>query len=101
LPIEAKGQLDANFLLMAKVFGKCMIRIEAKADEWKDAQRNNYFAYKRAEAVSNYLVSEHKFKSRRFILLGNDTLKRHYIPNTSTDYEPSHWVNLALLRREN
>lgn len=100
LPVAAKGQLDEDFLLMAKIFGKCMIRIEAKADEWTDQQRNDYFAYKRAEAVSNYLVSEHKFNPRRFIILGNDTLSSNHIANSSTDYIPSHWVELALLGEE-
>lgn len=97
LPVEAKGQLDEQFLMMSKIFGKCMIRIEAQADEWQDAQRNDYFAYKRAEAVSNYLVAEHKFNPRRFIILGNDTLVTNRPLNASTDYKPSNWIELALL----
>jgi len=96
LPVEAKGQLDKEFLLMAKIFGRCMIRVEAKADEWNDLRRNDYFAYKRAEAVANYLVADHQFNPRRFILLGNDTLNTTVI-NNETDYNPNHWIHLALL----
>lgn len=68
---NAKYIIDNEFLHIAKSFGNSRIRIEGNTDNIGNPTSNKKLSEKRAQAVVNYLVNEHRFDSKRFIVVGN------------------------------
>ncbi|MBK8805774.1 MAG: OmpA family protein [Bacteroidales bacterium] len=68
---NAKYIIDNEFLDIAKSFANARIRIEGNTDNVGSASSNKLLSEKRARAVVEYLVSEHRFDRNRFIVVGN------------------------------
>lgn len=71
----AKSTIDREFVDIAKGFRNARIRIEGNADGVGDPGYNKILSKKRAQAVANYLMSEHRFPANRFIVIGNGSEK--------------------------
>ena len=67
---NAKYIIDKEFVEIAKLFNN-RIRIEGNTDNTGNYQSNKRLSLKRAEAVRDYLVSEHEMDPNRFIVVGN------------------------------
>jgi NitT/TauT family transport system substrate-binding protein len=63
--------IDNEFLDIAKSFANSRIRIEGNTDNIGSAEANRELSRKRAQAVADYLINEHRFDRNRFIILGN------------------------------
>jgi NitT/TauT family transport system substrate-binding protein len=68
---NAKYIIDNEFLDIAKGFGNARIRIEGNTDNTGNYDVNKKLSMQRAQAVVDYLVREHKFDAKRFIVVGN------------------------------
>jgi NitT/TauT family transport system substrate-binding protein len=80
---NAKYIIDNEFLDIAKSFANARIRIEGNTDNVGSDANNKILSEKRAKAVVNYLVSEHRFDINRFVVIGNGPDK----PVASNDTE--------------
>ncbi len=67
---NAKYIIDKEFVDIAKVFNS-RIRIEGNTDNVGSASSNKALSLKRANAVANYLITEHGMPRNRFIIVGN------------------------------
>jgi len=76
--------IDSEFLDIAKSFGNARIRIEGNTDNVGNAAANRELSQKRAQAVADYLINEHRFDRNRFIIIGNGPDKP-IAPNTTTE----------------
>jgi NitT/TauT family transport system substrate-binding protein len=63
--------IDHEFLDIAKSFANSRIRIEGNTDNTGSAAANRELSRKRAQAVADYLINEHKFDKNRFVIIGN------------------------------
>ncbi len=68
---NAKYIIDKEFVEIAKAFSNARIRIEGNTDDTGAKATNVALSQKRAEAVRDYLVSEHGMPRNRFIVIGN------------------------------
>jgi NitT/TauT family transport system substrate-binding protein len=68
---NAKYIIDKEFVEIAKAFANARIRIEGNTDNVGSKTANIALSQKRAEAVRDYLVSEHGMPRNRFIVIGN------------------------------
>ncbi len=68
---DAKAIIDREFAGLAKDFAGFRIRIEGNTDAVGNQSMNMTLSFKRAQAVSDYLVSEYRFDPNRFIVQGN------------------------------
>ncbi len=66
-----KTIIDLQFLDIAKSFAGARIRIEGNTDNKGSRASNVDISKKRAQAVADYLINEHKFDRNRFIIVGN------------------------------
>ena len=67
---NSKYIIDQEFVDIAKVFNS-RIRIEGNTDNVGGVASNKALSLKRANAVANYLISEHGMPRNRFIIVGN------------------------------
>ena len=81
---NAKYIIDNEFLDIAKSFANSRIRIEGNTDNVGSAILNKRLSEKRAKAVADYLVNEHRFDANRFVIVGNG-LDKPVSDNTSAD----------------
>ena len=68
---NAKYIIDIEFVEIARAFANSRIRIEGNTDNVGGRAGNVALSKKRAEAVREYLVSEHGMPRNRFIVIGN------------------------------
>lgn len=68
---NAKYIIDNEFLDLAKSFANARIRIEGNTDNVGNRTSNITLSKNRANSVVRYLVSEHGFNKKRFIVAGN------------------------------
>jgi NitT/TauT family transport system substrate-binding protein len=68
---NAKYIIDKEFVEIAKAFANSRIRIEGNTDNVGSRDSNVSLSRRRAEAVRNYLVTEHRMPPNRFIVVGN------------------------------
>ncbi len=68
---NAKYIIDKEFVEIARAFANARIRIEGNTDNVGGRAGNVALSQKRAEAVREFLVSEHGMPSNRFIVIGN------------------------------
>jgi NitT/TauT family transport system substrate-binding protein len=76
---SGKSQLDDNatsiidfmFVEQVKAFPSSRIRIEGNTDHTGAVEANRRISKERAEAVVNYLVSQHGMDRNRFVVVGN------------------------------
>jgi len=81
---NAKYIIDNEFLDIAKGFANARIRIEGNTDNTGNYEQNKRLSLLRAQAVVDYLVQEHKFDPKRFIVVGNGPDKP-IAPNNNED----------------
>ena len=72
---DAKSIVDREIVPIAKSFGMARGRIEGNTDAVGNVDSNQVLSLKRAQAVTNYLVSEHGFDKNKFIVIGNGSEK--------------------------
>lgn len=68
---QAKTIIDREVTELAQAFQGARIRIEGNTDNVGNPTANKVLSEKRANAVADYLVKEHKFDKNKFIILGN------------------------------
>ena len=68
---NAKYIIDKEFVEIARAFANSRIRIEGNTDNVGSRASNIALSQKRADAVRDYLVSEHGMPRNRFIVIGN------------------------------
>jgi NitT/TauT family transport system substrate-binding protein len=68
---NAKYIIDKEFADIAKMFSNSRIRIEGNTDNVGSLQNNIALSKKRAQSVADYLASQYKFPSERFVIIGN------------------------------
>lgn len=67
----AKLKVDREISGLAQGLAKARIRVEGNTDNIGNPQTNVVLSIKRANAIINYLVSEHHFDRNKFISVGN------------------------------
>ncbi|CAM1361370.1 phosphate ABC transporter substrate-binding/OmpA family protein [Tenacibaculum xiamenense] len=68
---NAKQLIDIQFTSIARAFANARIRIEGNTDNVGNRNSNIALSKKRAQAVADYLISEHSMPKNRFIIIGN------------------------------
>lgn len=68
---NAKQIIDLQFTPIAKAFSNAKIRIEGNTDNVGSKESNIVLSKKRAQAVSEYLISQHSMPANRFVIVGN------------------------------
>lgn len=68
---NAKQLIDIQFTPIAQAFGNARIRIEGNTDNVGGRSSNVALSKKRAQAVADYLMTEHTMPRNRFIIVGN------------------------------
>lgn len=68
---NAKRIIDLSFVDQAKAFPTSRVRVEGNTDSTGSAAVNRRISEQRAQAVVDYLVSEHGFDINRFVVVGN------------------------------
>lgn len=68
---NAKQIIDLQFTSVAKAFGNAKIRIEGNTDNTGSRATNVALSKRRAQAVADYLISQHNMPRNRFIIIGN------------------------------
>lgn len=72
---NAKQLIDYQFIPIAKAFSNSRVRIEGNTDNVGSFATNVALSKKRAQAVANYLMSEHNMPANRIIVIGNGPSK--------------------------
>jgi NitT/TauT family transport system substrate-binding protein len=68
---NAKQIIDLQFTPIAKAFSNAKIRIEGNTDNVGTKESNVTLSEKRAQAVADYLISQHSMPVNRFVIVGN------------------------------
>lgn len=68
---NAKYIIDRDFVSIAKAFGNSRVRIEGNTDSTGSRATNVTLSRRRAQAVADYLMSEHNMSRNRLIVVGN------------------------------
>ena len=68
---DGKTLIDRDINDLAKAFQGAYIRVEGNTDNTGNPKANEKLSLSRANAVVNYLVSEHNFDRNKFIVVGN------------------------------
>lgn len=68
---NAKHIIDRDFVSIAQAFGNTKVRIEGNTDDTGSRELNIALSRRRAQAVADYLMSEHKMPKNRLIVVGN------------------------------
>jgi len=68
---NAKYIIDREFLQIAKAFANARIRIEGNTDSTGSRSSNIKLSKRRAMAVRDYMVNEHRMNPNRLIVIGN------------------------------
>ncbi|NJK85698.1 MAG: OmpA family protein [Bacteroidales bacterium] len=68
---NAKQIIDIQFTSIAKAFSNAKIRIEGNTDNTGSRATNITLSKKRAQAVADYLIQQHKMPVDRFVIVGN------------------------------
>lgn len=92
---NSKYIIDKEFVGIAQAFGNSRIRIEGNTDNTGSRELNLSLSKKRAQAVADYLISEHRMPKNRLIVVGNGPDKplasndndRGRAKNRRTDFE--------------
>ncbi len=72
---DSKALVDREINELAQGFAGAYIRVEGNTDNVGNAVANDKLSLNRAQAVVNYLISEHKFDVNKFIIVGNGSRK--------------------------
>lgn len=72
---NAKYIIDMEFTDIAKAFGNVRVRIEGNTDNVGSEASNQILSEKRAQAVADYLASEHNLPRNKFVIVGNGSKK--------------------------
>jgi len=91
--------IDNEFLDIAKSFANSRIRIEGNTDNVGNAAANRELSRKRAQAVADYLIQEHKFDRNRFIIIGNGPDKPIASNNTSAGKSKNRRTDFELVAK--
>lgn len=67
----SKTIIDREITALAQGFEGARVGVEGNTDNIGNPKYNKNLSYARAQAVVNYLVSEHKFSANKFIVAGN------------------------------
>ena len=68
---EVKTVIDEQMLPIANQFASSRIRISGNTDNAGNPGANKALSYKRAKAVSSYLIGQYNFDKDRFVVVGN------------------------------
>lgn len=68
---NARGIIDMLFVDQAKAFPTSTLRIEGNTDSTGNPAANKRISLERAQAVVNYLVTQHQMDKNRFVAVGN------------------------------
>jgi NitT/TauT family transport system substrate-binding protein len=90
--------IDNEFLDIAKSFANSRIRIEGNTDNVGDAAMNRELSRKRAQAVADYLINEHRFDRNRFIIIGNGPDKPVASNNTTEGKSKNRRTDFELVK---
>lgn len=71
LDAEARQVIDEQVSLLAKAMSGAIIRVEGNTDSQGNADYNRELSERRAQAVVDYLVSQHHLPENEFIVIGN------------------------------
>jgi len=93
-----KTIIDLQFLDIAKSFANTRIRIEGNTDNTGSRQSNIKLSKKRAQAVANYLISEHNFDKNRFVIIGNGPDKPVSTNNTNSGKSKNRRTDFELIK---
>lgn len=80
---NAKYIIDMEFTEIAKAFGNVRVRIEGNTDNVGSEAANQVLSERRAQAVADYLASEHGMPRNKFVIVGNGSKKP--VADNSTD----------------
>lgn len=72
---NAKYIIDMEFTEIAKAFGNARVRIEGNTDNVGSEASNKLLSERRAQAVADYLASEHNLPRNKFVIVGNGSKK--------------------------
>ena len=93
-----KTIIDLQFLDIAKSFANTRIRIEGNTDNVGSRQANIILSKKRAQAVADYLITEHSFDRNRFVIIGNGPDKPVSSNNTSSGKSKNRRTDFELIK---
>ena len=68
---NSKQIIDLQFTDIAKAFSNAKIRIEGNTDNVGARATNIALSQRRAQAVADYLIREHRMPRERFVITGN------------------------------
>jgi len=86
---EAKTVIDNQMVPVANQFASSRIRIQGNTDNIGNPESNKVLSFRRANAVVNYLISQHSLPKNRFVVIGNGSDK----PLVSNDSESGRATN--------
>jgi len=95
---NAKYIIDKEFVDIAKAFGNARIRIEGNTDNVGSRASNVALSKRRAQSVSDYLVSEHGMNRNRFIVVGNGPDKPVASNNSESGRAKNRRTDFELVR---
>ena len=72
---NAKYIIDLEFSEIAKAFGNARVRIEGNTDNVGSEASNKLLSERRAQAVADYLATEHNLPRNKFVIVGNGSTK--------------------------
>lgn len=95
---NARQLIDIGFAPTAHSFAGSRIRIEGNTDVTGPKDVNVRLSRQRAQAVANYLSSEHGFDPNRFVIVGNGPDKPVCQSDTPDCYEQNRRTDFEVLR---
>jgi NitT/TauT family transport system substrate-binding protein len=94
-----KTIIDLQFLDIAKSFANSRIRIEGNTDNTGSREANIELSRKRAQAVADYLINEHRFDRNRFVIIGNGPDKPVASNNTNDGKSQNRRTDFELISK--